>query len=517
MLQRLFRALRALVFGHLVARIGSLIMVPIFLSRWTASVYGEYLALFAVVSYFSGLDIGVQLAAVNRLTKNYACQEFEDYRSCQSSALTLYLVVALSVFVFLSVAAILLPIPQWIGLRHTSPTVARAVILVLGAYVLGSLPQRLITAVYQTAGNLARAQWISNIQQIASLIVSALLLLSGRGMISMAAAQVAVLTCGCCYVLWDRRQRFPELAISLSGARLQTLRQLIHPSLLFAGLMAGNLVAFQGNLLIVSAALGGTAVAVLSVSRTLVNAVREALYSINVSLWPDLARMSALDQLEKLRKVHRLSVFSTAALGLAAAATVWFEGADIVSIWTRGRLQPSEFLIRAFAVFVAMQTPWAASSAITTATNRHKTYAICYFLATVISVITTAVLVHRIGAAAVPVGLVLGEAICCYHFVVRGTCRVINENYRRFALRLWLGLVSVAVMVFAATALVHSMITNATLLRSTLTGATSLLTSIVCGALVWLRPQERGELFADLLMLLPWKSSREPAVSVGFD
>jgi hypothetical protein len=35
------------------------------------------------------------------------------------------------------------------------------------------------------------------------------------------------------------------------------------------------------------------AVAVFSVSRTLINVIREALYSFGVALWPDLARFEA--------------------------------------------------------------------------------------------------------------------------------------------------------------------------------------------------------------------------------
>ena len=517
MLRRVLRALQALVFGHLVARIGSLIMVPIFLSRWTASVYGEYLALFAMVSYFSGLDVGVQLAAVNRLTGDYARGDLDDYSKCQSSALLLYLTVSVVAFLILFTLAVLLPISRWIGLRHTSPTVARAVTLLLGSYIIGCLPQRLIASVYQTTGNLARAQWIANIQQLAILIVSVVLLLSGGGMVSMAVAQVTVLALGLVYVLWDREQRFPELTIRLADARFQILRELYQPSLLFATLMIGNLVAFQGNVLIISATLGGAAVAVLSVSRTLVNAVREALYSINVSLWPDLARMVALNQFERVRRVHRISVFSTAALGLAAASTVWLEGADLVSAWTRGRLHPDELLVHAFAAFVALQTPWAASSAVATATNQHRTYALCYFSGTLLSLITTLALVHHIGTASVPVGLMLGEAICCYHFVVRDTCNIIRENYAEFAARLWIGLVIIATATFAMATFARSLAPERVWFQSVLVGAASLLTSSVFAAVVWLRSQERNELLTSFLSLLPWRSTRADVVNVEFN
>ena len=94
MLKRVAKALNATLFGHMIARLGSFVLVPLFLGRWSASVYGEYLALFAAVSYLSGLDIGMQLATVNRLTKAYAKKDLDEYRLVQHSALTFYLCVA---------------------------------------------------------------------------------------------------------------------------------------------------------------------------------------------------------------------------------------------------------------------------------------------------------------------------------------------------------------------------------------------------------------------------------------
>src|SRR2546425_8849210 len=42
------------------------------------------------------------------------------------------------------------------------------------------------------------------------------------------------------------------------------------------------------------------------------------------------------------------------------------------------------------------------------------------------------------------VGLMLGEAIGCYHFVIKATCRIIGESYGAFALRFWSGFAAVS-------------------------------------------------------------------------
>ena len=68
MIRRVFTAANAILCAHLIVRFGALFLVPLYLKHWSAGLYGEYLALFAAVSYFTSLDIGMQQAAVNRLT-----------------------------------------------------------------------------------------------------------------------------------------------------------------------------------------------------------------------------------------------------------------------------------------------------------------------------------------------------------------------------------------------------------------------------------------------------------------
>jgi O-antigen/teichoic acid export membrane protein len=516
MLARVLKAINALVFGHVIARFGSLLLVPLFLSRWTSAVYGEYLALFAVVSYLSSLDIGVQLAAVNRLTRAYARQDWDEYRVCQHSALALYVAIAAIGTVLLAVVAALLHVPMWIGLRHTGERTASLVILLLGSYVLWSLPFRIIAAVYQTTGNLARSQWINNAQQVLSVVLSATILLLGGGMVPMAVMQVTLLGIVATVVLADVRHRFPQLYPGLAAARFPVLKELLHPSILFAAILMANVIVFQGSILLVSAALGGVAVAVFSISRTAVNAIREALYTIQTSMWPDLARLEGQGELARLRIVHRLAVFASSALAVAAGGVVWFEGASIITVWTRGHLTPDVGLLHGFALYLVLQTGWVASSAVATATNRHKIYAVGYFVACVVAVGIIAAFVRRpgIGLAIIPVALIIGELIGCYHFVMRASCRLIHESYPRFAARYWGGLAVVSVAVTFGAWGAHAAVATS-VLRWVLVGAVSIAISMALAWVLWLAPQDRNELLVRLRPWLQWRQGRASAVEAS--
>ncbi len=475
MLRRVLPAANAIFLGHVMVRIGSLVLVPLFLRYWSPISYGEYLALFAAVGYLASLDIGMQWAAVNRLTQAYARTDLDEYRTVQHSSFFFYLLLSASVTLLVASLVWFFPISHWIGLRVTKPETATLVIILLAGYVMWSMPMRLLTATYQTMGNMARS-----------------VLLLGGGMLAIASLQILAVGFISLFVLLDVRRRFPALLPGIAKAKLSVLKELACPSLLFALLVVGNLIAYQGSILLVSAALGGLAVAVVSVTKAMIDIVRQGLYSINLALCPDFARMETLGEFEKLRIVHRITVAAVAAITLAVAASAWYEGALIITVWTRGRIEPDVTLLRLFLILMAFQTPWAASSTVATATNRHKVQAIGYFFSAIVGIGLVAALLPRLGPRAVPVGLMLGEAIGCYHFVIKATCRIIGESYGAFALRFWSGFAAVSAALLTAGWAIHHMMPGPMLVRCAAMGLFTVLLAAACAWVVWLTPEDRA-------------------------
>jgi O-antigen/teichoic acid export membrane protein len=508
MLRRILSAANAIFFAHLIVRLGALLLVPLYLKYWSASAYGEYLALCAAVSYLTSLDIGVQQAVVNRLTQAYARADVAEYRSVQHTAVAFYLVLAIAGTFLVAILAHCLPIASWIGLQLTKAETARVVLILLSAYFVWSLPMRLVTATHQTMGNLARSQWIANVQQILVVLVSAAVVVLGGGMLATAAGQLFTVVAVGGFVLFEIRRGLPSLYPGVTEARISVLRELARPSLLFGLLLIGNLIAYQGSTLLIAAKLGSLAVVLLSLSKAIIDVIRQALYSISLALCPELAKMEALGQWENLRCAHRLILAATGVITLALAADVWYEGPQIITLWTHGRVEPDTTLLRLFLVLLVLQTPWAASSTIGTATNRHQVQAIGYFFAAIIGIGLSAALVPYLGAWAVPVGLTLGEAVGCYHFVIKATCRMIGEPYAAFAVRFWLGFVLVAAGALATAGVVHYAFAGMTLIRWGIMGVLTLAVAATCAWWVWLTPGDRAVLGPKLRPIPKLSSAR---------
>lgn len=508
MLRRVLKAANAIFFAHLIVRLGALLLVPLYLKYWSPDFYGEYLVLFAAVSYFASLDIGMQQAAINRLTQAHARGDAAEYRSVLHTATAFYLLLATLATCLVASIAHLLPICHWVGLRLTKPATAQIVLVLLAAYSVWSLPMRLVTAIYQTMGNMAHSQWIANAHQILVVLLCAAVVFFGGGMVTVAAVQLLTVLLVVGFVLCELRYRFPTFLPGIAQARLTVLKELAHPSVLFAMLLVGNLIAYQGSTLLISASVGSIAVVVLSLSKAIIDVIRQALYSITLALCPEFARMEALGQWENLRRAHRVVMAATGAITLSLSAGAWYEGSQIITLWTHGRVEPDTMLLRLFLVLLSLQTPWAASSTIATATNRHQVQAIGYLFAAIAGLGFIAALVQYLGTWAVPVGLAFGESLGCYHFVIKATCRMIGEPYAAFAARFWLGFAAVAAAVLATAGVVHYTIAGSTLVRW---GVMAVLTFGV-GALgawaVWLTPGDRAVLRPKILPALRFASLR---------
>jgi len=500
---RLLKSAVALSAGQLLNILGNLLLVPLFLSRWSIDQYGEWMALSAVVAYFGVSDLGMNSAASNVMTAAYARGDIERYRFLQGSAMAFYLSMASIVSVLLVGTIAVFPVPVWIGIRHIPLATAKCVVWLLAARVLWQMPAAQLFTIYRSTGNLAATQWFGNLQAVGMVIAAAVPLVLDGGVFAVAAWSLAPLLLVTLSAWRSLGGSHPELLPRLSAARIRGIRELMGPSLMFGLIMISVAVATQGPVLLVSAALGGASVALLVTTRTLTNVIRQITGLLGTALWPELTRLDATGSAESLRFGLRLLAFSLATFCAALAGTLWFEGAEVISVWTGRRLVPDIWLLRLLLIALVLQTPWLASSAFTVASNRHRALSYSYAVSAVLSVITTAILVRPCGLIAVPIGVILGDAAACYHFVIKDTCHMLNLGYLRTAARLWVGVGAVSLLAWAAAWLGHCLAFGPAPLRWLQVGA---LTTLAAALTAWglaLRQEDRAR-------IVRWGRSRWP-------
>lgn len=413
-------------------------MVPIFLAYWSPGRYGEWLTLSSMVAYLSAFDLGMNAAGGNKLIQEHARGNFAGYRRYQRSALAVYILIAAAGSLLLAAAVVILPIPEWLGLRLTSRREAGSALVLLGFQVLWGIPSGFMTGLYRTVGDLARSQWVANAENFGSLALTLACLLCGRGMVAIASVQLACVLTVMAVILADLKKNYPEIMPGLSGIDLTAVRELIRPSALFGLVIVAEAIRLQGAVLLVSTWLGGAAVAVFVSSRTLCNSVRQIAGTVKSAMWPHVTALEAQQRHSLMRLVHRLWVVSSTALSVSMAAALWFEGPGVIRVWTRGQLPADKILLRLLLAQLVLQSPWMASSLISGASSRHAKLAQAYLWSSILSLGIAWALIGRVGLWALPIGGIAGEALICYHFVTYDTCSILGERYIAFAFRQWL-------------------------------------------------------------------------------
>jgi O-antigen/teichoic acid export membrane protein len=491
MLKRVAHAFLAFFFGQGLGIAAALLLVPLYLHVWSPALYGEWLALYSVVAYLASLDLGVQTYAVNRLTQAFARGDLQEYRRVQHTAFAFYFCLALLGSVALTAFAWWAPIRFWFHLSLTDQHSVSLIVLLLGGQFLWTIPASLVWSVYATTGNLAKTQWVTNASNALSVALTTSALLFWSRLAVVAGAQAIAFVSILVVVFWDVRKHFPQLAPGFSQAKLSLLRIILNQSVFFALIDVAVGTTLQGSNLIVARLAGTTALALFVTTRTLANSIRQLVGLFVHSSSTNLIILEALQDKQKLRLAFRLVVFATVAGCVAVATSLWFEGTSVFSFWTRGKLPADTWLLRMFLLWLVLQSPWMAASAIPSYTNRHRGLSLSYLASSFGGLLVGVALVPRVGLKGLPIAFIVAEAAACYHFVIRDACHIVSEAYGWFARRLWLGLTVVIGSAFCATWAVHLAPGLGMFPRWVCSGCASIVAVALTAWLVWFRKEER--------------------------
>ena len=445
---RVRKSFVALLCGQGILAFEQLLLVPIFLIRWSPNEYGQWLSLSALMVLVSLSDFGMNTGGAILLTRVYAQDDKNRFRTLQDSAMAFYLFLAAAGT--LALAAAIFAFPSWClfdrELVLTAPV--RGTLWLLGLQTLWGMPFGSLNTTHRALGDMAVTQWWINARQLATAGFTAAVLLLGGHMMEVAGAELAALLFSAGGVWWHCRRRHPTHVPGVSRARLSALLDLLRPSLYFWTINVSQLIGQSVPLLMVRVVVGEVAVAVFSVSRTAVTLVRQGITLLHNALLPELTQMEAIGKMDSLRFLHRLLMAGSSVLAIAAAGFLWPAGDSLIRLWTSGALPSDAVLLRLWLIHLLLQIPWISSSIFQQAANRLGLFTRSLLLSSVLGTLLSIFLATWLKSWAVPVGFAIVETAVCSHFVIRETCRILQEPYGAFARWFWKGWLLVLIGVF---------------------------------------------------------------------
>jgi len=307
-LKRILKLLAAIFAGQGVSIVTQLLIPPLFLRRYAhgVEVYGEWVALAAVVSYLNTLNYGIQNYANNQMSIHYNRGEMEEARAVQASAFRM-LLVAVVVVLTAGATVLLLPLSQWMGLTTITSRSASATVYLLIVQIVTNWCFAFLAGSYMALGESHRGQHWTNGQRFFTVLTLSAFLWVRAPFPILALVQLLSSALFAFLVLLDLRMRAPILVPALRFGSWKKTLSLIRPTGYFALLAVSAFFSFQGPVLVIEKILGPAAVAIFALTRVVFNMGRQLLSIVTFSIAQDITRLVGQRSWVQLGRLYEFS------------------------------------------------------------------------------------------------------------------------------------------------------------------------------------------------------------------
>lgn len=415
----------ATVIGKSFRILEQLLLVPFFISSWGAEYYGEWLTLTIIPSMMAFSDLGFGTSAANRFLLQYASGDKQGAANTARSGVFLISVVVVSGIV-LSAGLIFI-----LDRCHVfdKSLIARqdavwALFFLMTARVI-TFYNQFYEAYFRAARRASLGINLQTVYSASNIIFGLLVLLLGGGIILFALVNLVVSVIFNPAYNWkaintlglNKTHTGKVLKSELNSIMKNGFGYLLSP--------VWQAIYFQGTTFVVRLTLGPLAVTVFNTVRTLVRSVSQVFNMITLSVFPEFQFEVGAGNLQKARKVFRITFIGIIACAVAGIIFLYFFGPWFYQLWTKKALNPPAMMWNIFIMSVAFNAIWWMATIIFQAYNKPYYFTVSGTVAAGISVAATW-LFSGYGLAGVAFGSFLLDFILALFLLPLG-CKLLGQ------------------------------------------------------------------------------------------
>jgi O-antigen/teichoic acid export membrane protein len=403
-----------------------LLTVPFGVRYLGHRIYGEWLVIVSLASYFGLANLGIAQTVGNRIAEANARRHYRDARTLVATGFWTYAMIAIALLAGLSAAAIL----SGRRVAHANQEIGLACAIYLGLVSL-TLPCKIYQAALRGFERVDQEQALDTAATLARTILTAAALISGLKLIAIALINGgASLASGlCAYPLACRGGG--DLRPRPSRFSWPLIRALARPSLAFLALQAGAVLTLGIDNLVIGVTLGGAAVTRYAVPFRLIW-MASLIFTVALnSAMPSITGHYALARRDFLAR-HYLTVMRLALLFAAAGAILlWTFGPFLIGLWAGAGVFPGRpvfaLQLGLFMILVCI----APAIAILNATTNHYRYAVITIAEGILNLLLSLLWVRRYGLGGVIGATVAASLLTTAWYVSWAAPAVIGLGRRR--------------------------------------------------------------------------------------
>lgn len=361
-------------------------IVPLYIKYWGIALYGDWLVITAITSFFVMSDMGLNNVSNNRFCMKFAEKNFSECNSLIINNIILIGVIGILSTVGMLVFVLTTNLQQTLGLHAIDNQTAAFILVVLCIQVFLNMLGGVFDSVYNACHLTSKATYINNITKFSYSIILLLCILFDIELKQLIIYVIIPYIIGFVFKIIDSRKYY-LYRLRFDSFDKKLFFKLISPSLSYLMFPMSNAISFQGYTLIVNSILGASALVLFNTTRTLVNFIRTLVEAVTHAVKPELSIAYGERNKVKLKRVYKKTLLITVVLASLCCVFLLLFGDYVYRIWTHDVIDFNLDLMLVFMLVIILNTLHNSSSVIIHSTNNHQVVAIITLFFSIIGII----------------------------------------------------------------------------------------------------------------------------------
>jgi len=427
--RRIFGGWSANVVGLVLALTQQIVLIPLFLKYWSADTLSAWFAIFAAGMLALTLDSGLHAWSLNRFLQFKALADC-DRRTNRFYGAMLRLYAGYSALLIVALLAICTAVTPSRVLGFSSEPRFDPSFAIMAVGMVVMIPSNLVTALYRARGLYGRigslqalGLAIGQVGQVIGIVVTGSLLVVTAAFV---AGQVAI---AIFLIVIDARRQFPFLGRWRGGTSLRwSVAQLVGALPFSVANFVELGLSYLSVLLIGFFVTDRIAIAQWSLTRTIVNLLRQVSYQTTLPLAAELGHDHAIgahDSLQRLYVRGSVILVLVAASATSGALAFW---RDFFAIWTHGAIPYDATLSVTLLIGACVATPALLAMSYANYSNRGPLLLRAKSAQLVLFLVLALLLIPRHGPLGAAIAMIASELIAQSAFLA---VVIVGETLRR--------------------------------------------------------------------------------------
>jgi O-antigen/teichoic acid export membrane protein len=405
-------------------------MLPFNALHLGASEYGLWMLAASIVAYFPILDLGLG-GAMERSVAHYRSQR--DPEAINEVASTLVLVFAATgLIAFLVVVGIAWNVGPLFDLNPSQARTGRTLMIIIGLQVALGLPFTIFGGVVNGFQRTYLNAAVGSAVSLSVAAVNATVLLAGGGLVELVGAMTAVRMAGYVAYRLNAYRVFPLLRIRLSLFRVERLRELTGFGVWMLLQGASCKLNYASDPIVIAAFLTTGSVAVWTIAQRLADAVLQLTNQLNYVLFPIVVDADTSGRNDRLTEVLVQGTRLSLATIFPVAGSLALLAGPVVIGWTGPQFAAAAVLVKILAIVVFVRVgSWTANTLLQGA-GGHRLVAISNFVAAVVNIGLSILLIRRFGLPGVAVATLIPVTVRAVVVIIPLACARVGMSLTQF-------------------------------------------------------------------------------------